>query len=183
MTAKQTFSVRHFTGCALITALFCLFGPIALPFGPIPISLTNFVLYLTVCAVGSKSARTGYLLYLLLGAVGLPVFSGYVGGLAKLAGPTGGYLIGFLVVPSLCAAVMRKTDFRPLLTALALLFANLIACLFGTVWFLVQMRCTVWYALSVCVFPFIPFDIIKIFLAVTLGKILRSALEKAHLLP
>lgn len=180
---KQTFSVRHFTGCALITALFCLLGPIALPFGPIPISLTNFVLYLTVCAVGVQNARTGYLLYLLLGAVGLPVFSGYVGGLAKLAGPTGGYLIGFLVALPIGGFVMRKTDFHPFLTSCGLLSANFIACLFGTAWFMLQMQCTVWYALCACVFPFIPFDIIKIALAVTLGKILRNALGKAHLLP
>lgn len=66
------------------------------PVSPVPISLTNLVLYFMVYILGMKASLMSFCLYLLLGAVGLPVFSGFAGGLGKLAGPTGGYLLGFV---------------------------------------------------------------------------------------
>lgn len=64
-----------------------------------------------------------------------------------------------------------------------MIVATLVAYLFGTVWFVMQMQCDMWYALTVCVFPFIPFDIAKILIASALGKALRTVLIKSHLLP
>ena len=90
------------TSYALITALICIFAPLSVPIGPIPISLTNLVLYFSIYIIGFKGSTVSYTVYLLLGLVGLPVFSGGAGGPAKVVGPTGGYLLGFFFITIFC---------------------------------------------------------------------------------
>ncbi len=180
---KNKSTIYRLTTCAIMTALMCILGPMSIPIGPVPVSFTNLVIYLAVCLLGTKGATISYLIYLLLGTVGLPVFSGYAGGLAKLAGPTGGYLIGFILMVLICGIVMKKSHGNTIITIIGMAVATAVAYLFGTVWFVLQMQCSVWYALTVCVFPFLLFDLIKIFVAVGLGKSIRLALFKAKLLP
>ena len=180
---KNRSSIYQMTTCALMAALMCILGPLSIPIGPVPVSFTNLVIYLTVYLLGMKGSTISYVIYLLLGAAGLPVFSGYEGGLSKLAGPTGGYLIGFIFMALICGIFMEKSRAHAVITGLGMILATFVAYLFGTVWFVVEMHCEVWYALTVCVFPFIPFDIAKIVIATALGKVIRSALTKADLLP
>ena len=180
---KNKSTIYQLTTCAIMTALMCILGPMSIPIGPIPVSFTNLVIYLAVYLLGTKGATISYLIYLLLGAVGLPVFSGYAGGLAKLAGPTGGYLIGFILMALICGIVMKKSHENTIITIIGMIVATAVAYLFGTVWFVLQMQCSVWYALTVCVFPIIPFDLIKIAIATGLGKPIRVALSKSKLLP
>lgn len=179
---KNRSSIYQLTTCALMAALMCVLGPMSIPIGPIPVSFTNLVIYLAVYLLGMKGAAISYLIYLILGAVGLPVFSGYAGGLAKLAGPTGGYLIGFILMALICGFVMEKSHANAVITIIGMIAATFVAYFFGTVWFVLQMQCDVWYALTVCVFPFVPFDIIKIIIATVLGKLIRNALIKSNLL-
>ena len=93
---KKHFSVYQLTTCALMVALMCVLGPMSIPIGPVPISLTNFAIYLSLYLLDWKKGTISYFIYLLLGFAGLPVFSGFTGGVAKLAGPTGGYIVGFI---------------------------------------------------------------------------------------
>ena len=79
---------------ALMAAALCVLGPLSVPIGAIPISLSNFVICLTAWLLGPKFGTLSVAVYLLIGLVGVPVFSGYGAGIAKLAGPTGGYLVG-----------------------------------------------------------------------------------------
>ena len=81
---------------ALMTAVTCILAPMSIPIGPVPISFTNLAIYLSLYLLVWKKGTISYLIYLLIGLVGLPVFSGFTGGPAKLAGPTGGYIIGFI---------------------------------------------------------------------------------------
>ena len=81
---------------ALMTAVTCILGPLSVPIGPVPISLTNLAIYFTVILLGWKKGTVSYVIYLLSGLVGVPVFSSFSAGPAKLFGPTGGYLIGFI---------------------------------------------------------------------------------------
>ena len=178
---KNKSTIYQLTTCAIMTALMCILGPMSIPIGPIPVSFTNLVIYLAVYLLGTKGATISYLIYLLLGAVGLPVFSGYAGGLAKLAGPTGGYLIGFILMALICGIVMKKSHENTIITIIGMIVATAVAYLFGTVWFVLQMQCSVWYALTVCVFPFIPFDLIKIANATGHCKPIRVALSKSKL--
>ena len=180
---KRNISVYQLTTCALMAALMCILGPMAIPIGPVPVSFTNLVIYLAVYLLGMRGGTVSYAVYLLLGAAGLPVFSGWQGGLGKLAGPTGGYLVGFVLMALLSGFALEKFRARPVPTMLGMAAGTLVAYLFGTVWFVLQMQCAVWHALTVCVLPFIPFDLAKIVIATGLGKAIRAALVKGHLLP
>ena len=180
--AKSKLTIYQMSTIALMTALLCILGPMSIPIGAVPISFTNFVIYLAVYLLGTKLGTLSYLIYLLLGIAGLPVFSGYSGGLAKLAGPTGGYLVGFIFMASICGVFIKKCHGKPLFSILGMVIGTLVAYLFGTVWFIAEARCTIWYALTACVFPFLIGDALKILLASNIGPLIRNALQKARLL-
>ena len=102
MNQTETIDYKHgttyaITVTALMTAVTCILAPLSIPIGPVPISLTNLAIYISLYLLGWKRGTISYLIYLLIGLVGIPVFSGFTGGPAKLAGPTGGYIIGFIV--------------------------------------------------------------------------------------
>ena len=93
-TKKETaLGIRQMAMIGVMTAVTCIAAPfsIPIPVSPVPLSLTTFILYLSVYILGTRNAFISYVIYLLLGLVGLPVFSGFSGGFAKLAGPTGGF--------------------------------------------------------------------------------------------
>lgn len=172
----------HSICCALMAAIMCIFGPMSIPIGPIPISLTNLVIYFTIFLLGTKGAVISYIIYMLIGMAGLPVFSGYQGGLAKIAGPTGGYLVGFIFIALIGGLFMEKSNAHPFFTFFGMVFGTIVAYAFGTIWFVYLMKTTFQQALTVCVFPFIPFDLAKMVVATALGKAVRMALTKANLI-
>ena len=175
-------AIFNMTSCALMAALMCVLCPVSVPIGPIPISLSILVILLTVYVLGTWRALVSYTVYLLLGAVGMPVFSGFQGGLAKLAGPTGGYLAGFWLMILVAGIIMEKGKRNLLVTILGMLVGVAIDYAVGTAWFVFQMESTVVHALDVCVYPFIPFDVAKIVIAVLLGSVVYQGLQKAKLL-
>ena len=91
---KVTTHTKQITLIGLMTAVVCILGPLSipLPISPVPISFTNLAIFLAVYLLDLKGGTVCLLVYLALGAAGLPIFSGFSGGLGKLAGPTGGYL-------------------------------------------------------------------------------------------
>lgn len=175
-------TVFNMTSCALMAALMCVLCPVSVPIGPIPISLSILVILLTVYVLGTWRALVSYTVYLLLGAVGMPVFSGFQGGLAKLAGPTGGYLAGFWLMILVAGIIVEKGKRNLLLTILGMLVGVAIDYAVGTAWFVFQTESTVVHALDVCVYPFIPFDVAKIVIAVLLGSVVYKGLQRAKLL-
>ena len=176
---KKKLTTYQMAITALFTALLCILSPIALPVGPVPISLATLVIYLGVYLLGSKLGTLSVLLYLVLGAVGLPVFSAYAGGIGKLVGPTGGYLIGYLPMAFLCGWIIEKSGKRVWLSVLGMILGTAVLYAFGTVWFVVLMKCEFWYALTVCVFPFLAGDALKIVVATLIGAPVRNRLVKA----
>lgn len=179
----KKFMVYEITVCALFAALMCIFGPMSVPIGLVPISLTNLVIYLAVYLLEPREATISYCIYLLLGAVGLPVFSAYSGGLGKLLGPTGGYLIGFIFMTIISGLAMKLSKANVIITAVGMIVGTAVAYAFGTAWFIYITKSTFEHAMEVCVLPFIPFDLGKIAVASALGKAVRVALTKAGLLP
>lgn len=175
-------AIFNMTSCALMAALMCVLCPVSVPIGPIPISLSILVILLTVYVLGTWRALVSYTVYLLLGAVGMPVFSGFQGGLAKLAGPTGGYLAGFWLMILVAGIIMEKGKRNLLVTILGMLVGVAIDYAVGTAWFVFQTESTVVHALDVCVYPFIPFDVAKIVIAVLLGSVVYKGLQRAKLL-
>ncbi len=167
---------KNMARCALFSALMCLCAWISLPFGSNPITLQTFALFLTLELLGGKQGTLVCLVYLLLGGVGLPVFSGFRGGFGMLLGSTGGYLWGFL----LCALMywlitsLLGSRFR----LMACLVGLLLCYALGTFWFYwVYFRAGsqlgLGFVLLKCVAPFVVPDLLKLFLALALGKKLK----------
>ncbi|MBE6954884.1 MAG: biotin transporter BioY [Ruminococcaceae bacterium] len=176
---ETAFTARKMATAALTAAVLCILGPWSLPIGPVPFSLAAFGVYLSAYLLGWRLAGLSYLCYLILGLAGVPVFTGFTGGLWRLAGPTGGYLIGMLPMAVLIGLAAEKTNRRTLPCCLAMAVGTLLNYLFGTAWFCVQTGCGVVYALGICVAPFVVFDGIKIALALALGTPLHRRLRRA----
>ena len=109
---NQKIRTKQMVLIALMTAVTCVLGPLSipLPFSPVPISLTNFAIFLAIFVLGMKSGTISFIIYLLLGAVGVPVFSSFRGGFQVLAGPTGGYLIGFIFLALIMGFALDHFD-------------------------------------------------------------------------
>ena len=177
-TATKTnskFTIQQIAMIAVMTAVTCVLAPLSIPIGPVPISLTNFAIYLSLYLLDWKKGTISYILYLLLGLVGLPVFSGFTGGIGKLAGPTGGYIIGFIPMAIIAGIVIDKFSQR-WIQILGMIVGTAICYAFGTAWFCIQAGYTVSAALAVCVIPFIPADLIKMVIAMIIGPEIRKRL-------
>jgi len=176
MTDKN---IRFLTGTALMTAALCVLGPMSLPIGPVPISLTNLTIYFFLYILGTKQSAAAYLVYLLVGMAGLPVFSGYSGGLQKLAGPTGGYLIGFIPMILMAGPVVERMWQNRVVCIAAMELSVWVAYLFGTAWLAVSLQRTFGEAMAMGVIPFILVDFLKIAAAAVVGPELKFRLQRA----
>lgn len=179
---RKRMTVYQLVTCALMAAVLCVVAPLSLQIGPIPVSLATLVLYLTAMLLGMKMGSVACLVYLLLGLVGMPVFTGWVGGVGKLVGPTGGYLVGYLPMVLIAGFFVDKFHGKIPYAALGMVLGTAVLYAMGTAWFVIQAQCTVSYALSVCVVPFLLVDLAKMVVALALGTLLRSRLKKAALL-
>ena len=172
---KRKITTQQMALVAIMTALTCILAPFSLPIGPVPISLTNLVIYFSLYLLGWKLGTLSYVIYLLIGLVGVPVFSGFTAGPAKLFGPTGGYLIGFIPMAIIAGIVIDKFTNRGI-QILGMIVGTAICYAFGTAWFCFQSGYTVGAALAVCVIPFIPADLCKMVIAMIIGPMVRKRL-------
>ena len=175
---------------ALFSAVLCVIAPftIPVPVSPVPLSISTFVIYLAAVLLGAKQSALCVLVYLLLGMVGLPVFSGFSGGIGVLLGPTGGYLMGYIpcalivgwLVETQCFGKLFGSGKRFAKNALAMTIGTLVCYVFGTMWFLVIMNgnYTAIQALLVCVVPYLVFDFIKILAAAAVAGPVKRILQK-----
>lgn len=168
----------------IMAAITCILGPLSIPipFSPVPISFTNLAIYFTVFILGWKRGSISYFIYLLIGLVGLPVFSGFSGGPGKLVGPTGGYLIGFMFMAIIGGFFIEKFSGKVFMYVIGLILATAAAYFFGTAWLAYQAHLTFWQALMAGVIPYLIGDGIKIAIAVIVGPMLKKRLLKANLL-
>lgn len=175
-------STRRMVVTALFSAVLCILSPLTIPLGVVHFSLANFVICLAAWLLPPKLAVQSVAIYLAIGAAGLPVFSGYGVGLAKLLGPTGGYLLGYLVLAWFGGLAVKKSAGQPIVSAAGLWLGILVSYGIGTAWFMLQMSCTLQAALAMCVYPFVLFDLVKVAAACALGALLRRRLAQAGIL-
>lgn len=178
---KSLFTTKQMTLTGVMTAVTCILGPFAipLPFSPVPISFTNLAIYFTVYVLGAKLGTVSYLIYLLLGFAGLPVFSGFTGGVAKLAGPTGGYMIGFIVMAFIAGYFIEKFPGKAVMHVIGMILGTSVCYIFGTAWLSGQLGISFIAGLGVGVIPYLPGDAAKIILVVTAGPKLRREILRA----
>lgn len=171
------------TGIFAAVVAVCSWISIPLPFTQVPVNLAILGVLLAGGLLGSKYGALSLIIYILIGAVGVPVFAGFGAGLGTLAGPTGGYIVGYV----LCAAVAglgasssaaSKISKHPSLRLAAFMALGVAACYtFGTIWYVLLMKTSLWVGLISCVFPFIPLDAIKIAGALFLVKRLHKLIS------
>ena len=168
--------VKDMTITAVMAALICIAGPLTIPMGPIPLSLATFAVYLAGAVTGKKYGTTAVGLYLLIGIIGVPVFSGFSGGFQKLAGVTGGYLIGYLPCAFLSGIGAERAEKkeRKWLLPLMMIAGTAVLYAIGTAWFMIQTGNALGAALSLCVIPFLPGDAVKILAASILSPMIRK---------
>ena len=179
---KPYFTTKRMALIGVMTAVTCILGPfsIPLPFSPVPISFTNLAIYLAAYVLGMKACTVSYLIYMLLGMVGVPVFSGFSGGFGKLAGPTGGYLIGFIFLTLIAGLLMKLFPGNKVMEAVGLVLGTAVCYAFGTAWLCFQAHMSAAAGLAAGVIPYIPGDLVKIAVAMIVGTALRAALKKAR---
>lgn len=169
---------RQLTITAMLTALLCIAGPVTLPLGPVPLSLTTAVLMLMALLLSGARATLCCAVYLLMGLIGLPVFAGFTGGVGALIGPTGGFLLGYPLLTALCGFLCAHWTGR--IPQLCFFFlGTALLYLTGTAWYCAQAGAEVSAALTVCVLPFLPGDAVKIAAVLTFGNAIKARLKKA----
>lgn len=174
--------VRSLAYVALMAALLAVCAWITIPLGPVPFTMQNFGLFAALGLLGGQLGSLTVVVYLLLGLVGLPVFSGFGAGPAALLGPTGGFLLGFLLSALVYWGITSRlgTSTRVMVLAMVL---GLAACYaMGTVWFLFVYSggssATLIGTLTLCVFPYILPDLVKLALAFLLVKQVRPHISR-----
>ena len=158
--------LKKLTRCALFAALMAICAWLAVPVGEISVTMQSFALFLTLGLLGGRQGSAACAVYLLLGAVGLPVFSGFQGGFGVLLGPTGGYLWGFLAAALIYWLVSTRF---PKWLAMGLGMLGCYAC--GTAWFYFAYgQIGLWAVLLKCVAPYLLPDAAKIAFALLMAK-------------
>ena len=170
-------TTKRMTRIALCAALLAPCAWLSVPTQP-PFTMQTFGVFLTLLLLGAKDGTIAIGLYILLGALGVPVFSGFNGGMGALMGPTGGYIVGFLLICLIFGLLCGKGA-GLWLKALALLLGLAVCYAFGTLWFVkvygdMKGPISTLSALSMCVFPFILPDLAKLALALWAGKRLEK---------
>lgn len=156
---------------ALLAALTAVLGfiSITLPFSPVPISGSSLGIMITGSVLTVRQAGLSVLVYILIGAVGLPVFSGFSGGLGVVVGPRGGYYLGFLLGAMLIALLRGKVNNKWRMIVANLIGGILVVYFFGVLWLGFVTGMGVEKALVAGALPFIPGDIFKAVLASFIG--------------
>lgn len=181
--SDKKFSIKLMVQIALVTTVICVLAPLSipLPFSPVPISLTILAIYFGLYAIGWKWGTVACLLYIILGLIGVPVFSGFSSGPGKLFGPTGGYIFGFIFVSIIAGICIDKFEKKIWLHVVGMVIGVIVCYAFGTAWFMVVMDgYTLSAALAACVIPFIPADIVKMIIAVIAGPQIRKGIKKIN---
>ena len=177
---NQKIRTKQMVLIALMTAVTCVLGPLSipLPFSPVPISLTNFAIFLAIFVLGMKNGTISFIIYLLLGAVGVPVFSSFRGGFQVLAGPTGGYLIGFIFLALIMGFALDHFDRKLVPTIIGMIIGMVVCYTFGTVWLAKLLSLSFKEGLMMGVIPYLPGDAAKIIIAAIVGPKLYGATQK-----
>ena len=177
---KHSINTYQLTATALMAAVLCALASMSITIGIVPISLATFVIYLDAYILGSRMATVSTFIYLLLGLVGLPVYSGFSSGPAKLFGPTGGYLIGFIFMALIAGFFIDRFPKKYWLHVIGMVLGTAVCYLFGTVWLCYQMKIGFIAGLWAGCIPYLPGDGVKIVISVTLGPVLRHAVNQVR---
>lgn len=179
--------IKELTKIALFVAIITVCSYITVPFTGVPFTLQTFAIFLACFVLGWKNATVGVGVYILLGMVGVPVFSGFKGGIGAIAGPTGGYIIGFLaqcLVYGLITVCFGKRGEKAFVRIFASVVGLAVLYIFGTIWFAYLYTNggagNFAVVLMKCVVPFIIPDLAKMSVAFVVAERLNKSLAAGN---
>ena len=161
---------------ALFTAVLCAVAPFSLNIGPIPLSFATLVIYIAAGSLDMKYSAISVILYIALGAIGLPVFSGFGAGLSKIVGPTGGFIVGYVPLALITGLSVRYFKQKRIFFITGMVIGTFLLYTCGVAWFMLQMKATLAAALMACVVPFLIGDALKIIFATIVAPQLRTVI-------
>ena len=169
--------VKQIVLCAIFAALSAILSQVAIPIGVVPINLTHVSIFMAAGLLGAKRGALSQLVFVLLGAFGAPVFSGFTGGLERLVGPTGGFILGYILCAFAAGLIIDRFGVSVKVLVAAMLAGWVVTYVPGILWFMRQMEVGFVQSLSLCVLPYLPGDAVKTVLCVVLIRRLRPALR------
>ncbi len=174
-------STKRMIYISLFICLLTICSWITVPF-TVPFTMQTFAVFCVLLMLGGKDGMIVIALYIFLGLVGVPVFSGFRGGIGHLLGPTGGYILGFLATALFYRMFEKKIENNPKITFSVLVLGLFLCYVIGSVWFgyVFISRGTKYSIISIftmCVFPYILPDLAKLFLAIRLSGYLKPVLD------
>lgn len=172
--------------CAVFAAILCVFSVISIPIGPVPVSLGVLGVMLAAVILGPKRGALSVLVFILLGCIGLPVFTGFRGGFQVLAGVTGGYIWAYIPMAVIIGLFTLNPPENKWLAMLKIFAGCIVGIVIlyalGTIQFMLVKQADLKTALTLCVIPFIPFELGKSVVAVYGGFHVSKALKAAGFL-
>lgn len=174
---KEINQVRMLVYASLLAALMAVGAYLAVPLGPVPIVMQNMFVFLAGLLLGGRWALASVGVYLLTGALGLPVFAGGLGGIGRIVGPTGGYLVGYLPAVFVVGYVSEKARARIGYDVLAMICGSVVLYACGVSWLKILTGMTWSKTLAVGMYPFLIGDALKIAAAALIAKALRPVIR------
>lgn len=177
-------STRALIQCSMFAALTAVLSQIAipLPFTPVPINLATLAVLASGAILGAKSGAISQIVYMILGACGIPVFAQMTAGIGIILGPTGGYIIGYVAAAFVAGFITDRYNTSFIAYPVAIMLGTMSCYAFGTVWFMAVTGNSFVPSLIMCVIPFIPGDVLKIIATSLLASRLRPALHKSGII-
>ena len=179
---KRNIKIKDLAYIGVSSAIIAVCAWITIPFGAVPFTLQTLAVCLVAGLFGAKTGMASVAVYILIGAIGVPVFSGFKGGIGVIAGATGGYIIGFIFTALITGIISNRTK-KPFLVFGEMLLGIAACYIFGTVWFMLvytKEAMPLSKTLALCVTPFIIPDIIKAAAAAFLVYRLRDKILKQN---
>lgn len=174
---QSKLSIQDICSISLCTALIAIMAQISIPMPlGVPMTMQTFAITLAAVVLGSRKGGTAALIYILLGAVGLPVLAGFTGGVQYFIGPTGGFLISFPVMAFIIGLGAERFRDAKGGFVLCLIAGTLVNYVIGVLMFCLLMDSTIMTGITACVLPFIPTAILKAILASVIGLKIRDRL-------
>jgi biotin transport system substrate-specific component len=165
--------IKIFLLCAFFAALSAVLSQLFIPLGPVPVNFTHVSVFMAAGLLGAKYGALSQVIFVLMGAAGIPVFTGLTGGLGIVFGPTGGFIIGYIVCAYIVGLIAGHWGYSVKALASAMYAGWAVTYICGVAWFMYVTQMSFIAALPVCVLPFLPGDALKTIISIMLIKRLR----------
>lgn len=173
-------SIQDMCMIGMFTAIIAIMAQLSIPMPlGVPMTMQTFAVTLAAIILGGKKSAISCLIYVLLGAVGIPVFANLSGGYDKVIGPTGGFLMSFPIMALLIGLGMDFYKKNKALLIAGVIAGTVVNYVFGILWFCFITKSSFMTGFTACVLPFVPTAIIKAVLAVAIGLPIRQKVVPA----